>query len=151
MSTLTHGAFNLERTYRASPERVFKALSDTESRSRWGAPSADEALVFDNSDFRVGGLEISHCGPKDNLMFRVEAHYLAIEPQKFIVFSENVSGPGGALSSSLISFALSPVGEGTRLEVSAQIVSYVGDEMVRGNLNGLTTALRNLQGELGEI
>ncbi|MCD7059529.1 SRPBCC domain-containing protein [Pelagibacterium xiamenense] len=145
-NAIAHATITLDRTYPVAPARLFHALSDTEARMRWGAPN-DEALEFENADFRVGGLEISRCGPRGNLMFRVETRYLAIAQDRHIVFSEMVSGTEGQLSASLISFELTAQGAATRLDVTAQVASFAGEDMVRGNRNGLTAALRNLERE----
>lgn len=150
MTRIFHDSFTLERSYDTSVQRVFSALSSTRSRARWGAPSADEALEFENSDFRIGGLEVSHCGPKGNLMFRVETHYLAVVPNVHIVFSENVSGPEGPLSASLLSFELEGDSSTARLRVTGQIASFVGADMINGNRNGLSAALTNLSHDLAE-
>jgi uncharacterized protein YndB with AHSA1/START domain len=149
--SLIHATFTLERAYPASATRVFAALSDTASRERWGAPSPDEALVFENLDFREGGTEISRCGPKGNLMFRVETHYLSIAPDRHIVFTENVSGPEGRLSASLLTFEILADGDATRMHVTGQIASFAGEQMIRGNQNGLAAALENLETELKGI
>ena len=147
-TAILHASFTLERIYLAPVAKVFAALADPKARERWGAPSPDEALVFETADFRVGGTEISRCGPKDNLMFRVETHYLAITPDRHIIFSESVSGPDGPLSASLLTFELLLTDGGTRLHVTGQVASFAGDGMIRGNQNGLAAALKNLESEL---
>lgn len=147
--TILHGSFTLARSYAAAPHKVFRALADPEARMRWGAPSNDEELVIDRSDFRVGGTETSRCGPRGNLMFQVVTNYLLIETDRHIVFSEKVSGPDGALSAALLTFELLPEGAGTRLTLNGSIAALAGSAMIDGARNGFSKALENLVTELG--
>lgn len=72
----------MERTYRASPARVFKAWGDVEARTRWSIPSPDVIIVYDKADFRVGGVDDSRCGaPKGGtrLVFTEQGAYYGDE------------------------------------------------------------------------
>ncbi|UVK56548.1 SRPBCC domain-containing protein [Mesorhizobium sp. AR02] len=80
--SVTHATIVLERVYDASPARVFQALADPQARARWGTPSKNVDLVYDRSDFRVGGLDVSRCGPRGSLIYRVETRYIDIEPEQ---------------------------------------------------------------------
>ena len=60
--------------------RVFEAFADPVARMRWGVPSANVELVYLEADFRVGGRDVSRCGPAGNLMFHVDLTYLDIVP-----------------------------------------------------------------------
>jgi uncharacterized protein YndB with AHSA1/START domain len=53
-----HATFAVERTYAASPARVFAAWSDPETKARWFGGS-DEANGEYELDFRIGGREVS--------------------------------------------------------------------------------------------
>ena len=54
----------MERIYNATPARVFAAWSNAKARERWGRPNDEEIIVYDQADFRVGGEDVSRCGPK---------------------------------------------------------------------------------------
>ena len=61
--SVKHATFVIERTYDASPARVFAAFADPEIKKRWfGAPD-EWAPDEQELDFRVGGREISRGGP----------------------------------------------------------------------------------------
>ena len=60
--SVTHGTIVVERVYPATPDRVFGAYADVAARSTWGVPSTDDALVYSESDFRVGGRDLYRCG-----------------------------------------------------------------------------------------
>jgi len=56
---VVHSTFVVERTYDASPQRVFAAFATPALKRRWFAEGENwEVLSFD-MDFRVGGLEKS--------------------------------------------------------------------------------------------
>ena len=55
--SVVHGAFHLERTYDATAEQVYKALSDEAAKSRWFYGPEGWRLIERVMDFRVGGRE----------------------------------------------------------------------------------------------
>ena len=70
MSILTvgrvhHDTIRMERTYRASPERVFDAWRDVAARLRWSRPSPHVEIVYDKAEFRVGGEDVTRCGSEE--------------------------------------------------------------------------------------
>lgn len=137
----------LERLYAASPDRVFEAFADPEARMRWGAPSKETGLVYDEADFRVGGTDISRCGPRKNLIYRVEARYWDIVPDTRIVTSEVVSEGANRLSFSLITVVLEAAEGGTKLTLTDQIAAFGGKSMIDGSRAGFNAALDNLHAE----
>lgn len=145
--SMTHATIVIERIYDASPARVFEALADPDARMRWGTPSKDAELVYDKTDFRVGGLDVSRCGPRGRLIYRVETRYMDIEPEHRIVSTEVVSEGWNRLSVSLITVELQAVGRSTRLVLTDQIAAFGGKDMVAGSEAGFSAALANLAGE----
>jgi uncharacterized protein YndB with AHSA1/START domain len=148
MSTTTHATLVFERAFDVPPQRVFEAFADPEARMRWGSPSADTTLVYLETDFRVGGRDLSRCGHTGNLIFRVENHYLDIVPGQRIVSSEIVSQGEQRFSVALITVDIRASGKGTDLVLTDQIVALDGSEMIAGNRGGLNAALDNLEREL---
>jgi len=146
--SVTHATIVLERVYEASPARVFQALADPQARARWGTPSKNVDLVYDKADFRVGGLDISRCGPRGSLICRVETRYIDIEPEQRIVSTELVCEGWNRLSVSLVTVELQPVGTSTRLVLTDQIAAFGGKDMIAGSQAGFSAALDNLAVEL---
>lgn len=142
--SVVHETFVLERRYDAEPGRVFAALADPEARRRWAVPSPDQAIEYEQADFRVGGCDVSRCGPVGDLRYRVEARYLDIVPDRRIVFSETIASGEVRFSVSLISVELAAAAAGTHLLLTDQIASLDGANMAPGCKAGLGAALDNL-------
>ncbi len=130
-------------------ERVFSQFADPVARAEWSAPSED-FLVYDESDFRVGGKDVFRCGPKGNPKFRGETRYLQIVPNERVVSSETLD-TDEPLAVALTTLEFEPTKDGTNLTVTVQIVSFVGPDMIRGYESGNKSALKNLSQHLGEI
>src|SRR5207245_4916261 len=62
--SVTHATFSIERTYEASPTRVFQALADPAIKKRWFAVPEGWEEEQSEMDFRVGGRETSRGVPK---------------------------------------------------------------------------------------
>ena len=57
--SVTHATFHLERTYDASPARVWKALTDPAAKAKWfGAASEQVEIIERKMDVRPGGREL---------------------------------------------------------------------------------------------
>ena len=59
-----HSTIVIERTYDASPSRVFAAWSDPEALLRWGSAGEGWESAIDRFEFEVGGGDVSRFGPK---------------------------------------------------------------------------------------
>lgn len=145
---IVHETIDIRRTIDASPEHLFSAWERPDARVQWGPPSDDEAIKFIKNDFRVGGKDVSLCGPKDNMSFQVETTYYDIRKPERLLFTERVSMDDTPLSISLITVALSGVDAKTLLRLTVQITSLVGEDMIKGNRDGWHAALTNLANHL---
>jgi uncharacterized protein YndB with AHSA1/START domain len=138
-----HATITLERTYQAPLERVFAEFADPVARARWSPPSND-ALIYDETDFRAGGRDVFRCGPKDAPKFRGETLYHLIVPNSRVVSSETVDADGQRLAVSLNTLDFEATGESTKLTLTVQMVSLVGAGMIAGYESGNKSALENL-------
>lgn len=138
-----HATIVLERTYRASLERVFSEFADPVARARWSPPSND-ALIYDQTDFRAGGRDLFRCGPKKDPKFRGETLYHLIVPNKCVVSSETLDTDGQRLAVSLSTLDLEATGDSTNLKLTVQMVSLAGAGMIEGYESGNKSALENL-------
>lgn len=148
--------FTVTRIYRAvSVDQIFAAWADPEARLRWGVPSSDEAIEYLETDFRVGGKDISLCGLKGDMGFRIEAQYQHIEEPSRIMFTEHFykRDPDSAdtlLGISLIALELTETKIGAEMRLTAQMASFVGDGMISGSKSGWTSVAKNLEAYLAE-
>ena len=142
-----HATISLERSFPETPGRVFAEFADPVARVKWSAPAGD-ALVYDESDFRVGGRDIFRCGPAGDLKFRAETRYLVIVPDACVVSSETLETEGQLLAVSLNTLELEPSSEGATLRLTIQIASLVGEGVVKGYESGNKSALEGLAAHL---
>jgi uncharacterized protein YndB with AHSA1/START domain len=145
--TLAHATLVMERTYHAAPARVFAAWESVEARLRWSAPTDATKIVYDQSQFRVGGVDVSRCLEVGKPDFIATVHYLDLTRDKRIVFAETVEHGGKRMSAALISVELSLKGADTHLLLTMQIASFDGAGMEAGYQEGWTAALDNLSKE----
>jgi uncharacterized protein YndB with AHSA1/START domain len=114
-----HSTFAIERTYDASPARVFEAWADPAAKRRWfGAPA--QGSVDHELDFRVGGRELNRGGPPGGPVFTYEAIYYDIVPGERIVYAYDMYMGDTRISVSVATVEFSAAGTGTRLLFTEQ-------------------------------
>jgi uncharacterized protein YndB with AHSA1/START domain len=142
-----HEAITLERTYNASPARVFAAWESVEARLRWSVPHPTAGAAYDQTEFRTGGLDIMRCGMKDDMHFLAHVRYLEILPDARIVMAESVAEDGRIRAASLITIEFEPLGKSTKQTITMQVAAFDGAGMIEGYNEGWTAALDNLARE----
>lgn len=142
-----HATITLERLYPARLELVFSEFANPVARARWSAP-AEDVLIYDEADFRVGGKDVFRCGPKGHPKFQGETRYLFIAPNVCVVSSETVEMNDQCLAVSLTTLDFEPTEDATNLKVTLQIASFVGQDMILGSESGYKSALENLSQHL---
>jgi uncharacterized protein YndB with AHSA1/START domain len=143
-STTVHATLIFERIVPAPCNQVFTAYADVDERKKWGAPSDNTALVYDQADFREGGEDAFRCGSKSNPNIHGATRYLDVVANRRIVSTETISVDGRRLCVSLSTLELNPDGDHTKLKSTIQLVSFVGQDMVKGHENGTNASLDNL-------
>jgi uncharacterized protein YndB with AHSA1/START domain len=138
-----HATITVERSYSAPVERVFSAFADPIARAQWSQSSGD-MFVYDEADFREGGRDRFRCGPKGDARFRGETTYHVIVENRLVISSETVETDGQRLAVSLSTLRLEAGGDGSKLRLTVQMVSLMGDGMIAGYEAGNKGALENL-------
>jgi uncharacterized protein YndB with AHSA1/START domain len=116
-----HGAFHLERTYNATAEQVYKALSDGAAKSRWFHGPEGWGLIERAMDFRIGGRERVRGGFQGGVTTTFDAIYHDIVPRERIVYTYEMHLDERKISVSLATMQIKPVGqERTKLLVDEQ-------------------------------
>lgn len=144
--TITHGSFTLERRYKATPARVYKALSDEASKQKWFTPPETWGKDEHHLDFRVGGIETSVGGPIGGPVHKFRAIYQDIVPNERIIYSYDMHLDDTRISVSLASFEIRPDGDHTILvmnEHGAYLDGFAadGNDLRREGTKGLLDKL----------
>lgn len=145
-----HGAFTIERRFRASPARVFDAFADPAKRRRWLVDSAASETLEFVTEFRIGGRDFSRfrfAGMPE--MFN-EGFYLEIVPDARIVLAYAMGTDAGRFSASLITITLAPDGDGAHMIATEQAAFFEGGDGIVMREQGWRELLDALAKELGE-
>jgi uncharacterized protein YndB with AHSA1/START domain len=119
--SVIHDTFTIERTYPATPSRVFAAFASEEAKSTWGdtgdlEPAGDGTTEF---DFRVGGRErFTH--KWQDTTYRYDALYYDIVPDQRIVYSYEMYAGDVRISVSVTTIEFGKSGDGTTLSFTEQ-------------------------------
>jgi uncharacterized protein YndB with AHSA1/START domain len=141
---VTHSTFVIERTYPASPARVFAAFADQKIKDRWFAGPDEWGPDEREMDFRVGGRETSRGGPKGGPIHAFDALYYDIVPNERIVFAYDMHLDDLRISVSLATIELKPDGAGTRLVYTEQGAFLDGFDDPAGREHGTGELLDQL-------
>ena len=130
MQPVVHSTFTIDRTYPATPARVFAAFSDPAKKRRWFLQGGNREVEFHEMDFRVGGTEragVRHGdGPMAGVVFTNETIFLDIQRDSRIVFAYTMAMSGSRFSASLVTLELAAGGSGTRLTHTHQGAYFEG-------------------------
>lgn len=147
--SIAHGTFVLERTYPASPARVFRAWADPAIKKRWFGGGA-EPTIF---EFREGGRELLESG-EGEYQFGFDVRYEDIVENNRIIYTYYMTMGGKRISVSVAAIELFVEGAGTRMTVTEhgcfldgldnmeqrkrgteQLLGALGDELTRQGAN----------------
>jgi uncharacterized protein YndB with AHSA1/START domain len=144
--SVVHSTFTLERTYPATPGRVFAAWADPAAKARWfGRPDTEHEL-----DFRVGGSETAVRPASDGVPeIRFESSYRDIVADRRIVYVSTMYSDGEPVTVSLTSVQFSAADDGaTRLELTEHGAYLDGQEQPSWRERGTDEHLDRLGAEL---
>ena len=129
--SVIHETFTVERTYLATPARVFTAFASPDARHIWYTMSATEAADGDEDttelDFRIGGRERWGFKYQDTT-YRVEQRYYDIVPDQRIVYVYEMYANDARCSVSVATIEFAKNGDGTALAWTEQGVYLDGIE-----------------------
>jgi uncharacterized protein YndB with AHSA1/START domain len=140
--SIQHATFVIERTYGASPARVFAAWADPEAKARW-FPKPDEF------DFRVGGREFNRSS-HEGAVYTYDAYYQDIVPEQRIAYTYIMDCNETRISVSVATVEFKPAGAGTQLIFTEQGAFLDGEDKpeyrehgTKVLLDALDTVLQN--------
>ncbi len=145
-----HDTFELERTYPASPSRVFAAFASKEAKEAWGdtgdltEPGADAGDT--EFDFTVGGHERFGFGYQ-GVSYRYDACYYDIVPDQRIIYSYEMYADGARISVSVATIEFAAAADGTALtwtEQGAYLDGFDGEQAPQFRREGTEEMLEGL-------
>ena len=143
---VVHSTLVLERSYEASPMRVFAAWADPEAKARWFACHAEYTL-----DFRVGGGEFTRGGEEGGPVFTTNVTFHDIVPERRILYTYALHRDGVRTTVALVTVEFEGKGGGTRLIVTEQGAHLDTDDVPTHLEEGMREGLERLAAELQEM
>ena len=151
--TVNHSNFTLERSFPATPERVFSAFADPAKKIRWHSDGRNTEILAFDMNFRVGGIDryryrMSGEGPLKGAILSNYTHYLEIQPNRRIVIAYTMgietADENRAFSASLATFELLPNATGTDVLFTEQSAFFEGADGPEMRKAGWTSLLKSL-------
>jgi uncharacterized protein YndB with AHSA1/START domain len=149
-TAVTHTSFTIERSYTASPARVFAAFADPAQKRRWLAEGEGWEVEEFDVDFRVGGHERGRFRYQGGPPITNDTVYQIIQPDERIILAYAMTIDGAPLSGSLLTIEFVPEGSGTRLVFTEQGAYLDGKDGPVHREEGSRELLEKLAAELGE-
>lgn len=123
---VAHSTFVIERSFAASPARVFATWSNPDKKRRWFACHEDWKTIDYQLDFREGGVEINDVADSDGTLHAFRGHYLDIVLNARIVYVYVMYVAGERLSVSLVTVQFAAQGAKTKMTFTEQVVFLDG-------------------------
>jgi uncharacterized protein YndB with AHSA1/START domain len=142
--SVKHASFVIERTYDASPARVFAAFADPAIKRCWFAEGEGWEIEEFNADFRVAGSERSRFRFRGGELIRNDTIYQDIVPDQRIIITYSMMIGDNRISASLTTMEFKPAGSGTRLVFTEQGAFLDGYDDPAGREHGTGALLDNL-------
>jgi uncharacterized protein YndB with AHSA1/START domain len=138
-----HATFAIERTYDATPARVFGAWAEPAAKASWFGPP-DLPHESRELDFRVGGRERFEVSGPDGATYTFDSRYADIVEDQRIVYAYDMYRGQARMSVSLATIEFKPSGAGTKLTFTEQGAFLDGHDTPAEREHGTKALLDNL-------
>src|SRR5258706_7058908 len=151
--SVIHSTFVIERSYPATPERVFGAFADPAKKRGWFVESGGHAVEHYEMDFRVGGQErarfrFKEGSPVAGMTCINDGSYQDIVPNRRLVAASTMTIGGKCISASLVTFEFLTSKTGTDLIFTHQGAFFEGADGPEMREEGWRKLLERLTAEL---
>jgi uncharacterized protein YndB with AHSA1/START domain len=146
--SIEHSTIVIERTYDASPARVFAAWSDKEALLRWGRPGDGWDAAIDRFEFKVDGTSLSWFGPEGGDRFVSQSRYLDIVQDQRIVTVGAMTTGETRIFVGMLTVEFHAVGRRCRMVMTEQGAFLDGHDVPANHQAGWSAMLDNLGDEL---
>jgi uncharacterized protein YndB with AHSA1/START domain len=143
--SINHATFVIERSYPATPAKVFAAWASLEAKNVWmDDPDYKSDGTDGELDFRVGGHERFGGVAPDGTPYSFDAVYYDIIPDHRIVYSYEMYSGEERMSVSLVTVEMGPEQVGTKLTYTEHGAFLDGIDKPEAREEGTNWLLDNL-------
>jgi uncharacterized protein YndB with AHSA1/START domain len=150
--SVLHDTFTIQRSYPATPARVFAAFADPEAKARWmdspEATAAGEPDPGPDFDFRIGGHDRLGFKMPNGVTYSYDAVYFDIVPDQRIVYCYEMRADGAPDSVSAVTIEFVADDVGAALTYTEQGAFLDGIDRPEDREEGMAEQLDNLAGYL---
>jgi uncharacterized protein YndB with AHSA1/START domain len=119
--SVVHATFHLQRTYDASPARVWKALTDPSAKAQWFGASSEPVEIIERAmDVRPGGRERLKGRWGGGVVSTYDATYYDVIENERLVYCYEMYLDDRKISVSVATMQLKPDGNRTQLLLTEQ-------------------------------
>jgi uncharacterized protein YndB with AHSA1/START domain len=148
--SVVHATFTLERTFDASPSRLFHALVDKAAKARWFGGGAGYVLLEREMDARPGGKERAKGRWASGVVSTFDALYFDVVANQRLVYTYEMHLDDRKISVSLATLEITPAGAGSRLTLTEQGAFLDGYDDAGSRERGTGSLLDRLAASLKE-
>lgn len=148
-SSVSHATFVIERSYAATPAKVFAAFSDPIKKRRWMGGDEDGFTVEGfEMDFQVDHYERWSFRFQGGPVIRTDICYQDIVPACRIVFVYTMTNGAERISSSQTTVEFFPTTKGSTLRFTEQGAFFEGGDDAKGREEGTRGLMEKLAQEV---